>query len=414
MGALSAVLDTRCRQPMASSPAETDRLHHPAHLIAEHLAAEQLRRDEKLESIGRFAGGIAHDFNNLLTVINGYSDLALASVGGDEERLRAAIEQVRRAGERAAGLTQHLLAFSRRQVLKPQVLDLNRIVAEYAPLLTRILGEAVVVKLSLGAEVAAVRADPGQVGQIVLALALNGRDAMPSGGTIGIKTQTVTIRERTPVDVEPGEYTVLSVTDSGEGMEPEVLRRIFDPFFTTKPPGEGTGLGLAAVHGIVEQSGGRTTVYSEPGLGTTFRIYLPAQQEREEPRSSEPAAGGERVLLVEDNEAVRGLVRDMLLDRGYDVLVAAGPGQALALADGLPELDLLVTDVVMPEMNGRQLAERLAEGRPGLRVLYTSGYTDDAMIARGVFERGFTFLQKPFSIEELALHVREALEAPVS
>jgi CheY-like chemotaxis protein len=259
-----------------------------------------------------------------------------------------------------------------------------------------------------------VRADPGQVGQIVLALALNGRDAMPSGGTIGIKTQTVTIRERTPVDVEPGEYTVLSVTDSGEGMEPEVLRRIFDPFFTTKPPGEGTGLGLAAVHGIVEQSGGRTTVYSEPGLGTTFRIYLPAQQEREEPRGSEPAAGGERVLLVEDNEAVRGLVRDMLLDRGYDVLVAAGPGQALALADGLPELDLLVTDVVMPEMNGRQLAERLAEARPGLRVLYTSGYTDDAMIARGVLERGFTFLQKPFSIEELALHVREALEAHVS
>jgi two-component system cell cycle sensor histidine kinase/response regulator CckA len=380
-------------------------------LRAERLA-ERLHQAQKLESVGKLAGGVAHDFNNLLTAINGYSDLALASMGEGADRLRASVREIRRAGERAAELTQQLLAFSRQQVLQPELIDLNRTVAEFGPMLARLIGEDVLLALRLGNDVSAIRADRGQIGQVVLNLAVNARDAMPDGGTLTISTQTVEASETTPPGLAPGWYSVLSVTDAGVGIPPELIDDVFEPFFTTKGIGQGTGLGLSTVHGIVEQSGGCVSVESEPGLGTTFRVYLPAVDEAvPEPKELpvESPTGNERVLLVEDNDAVRGLVREMLEDRGYEVVAAAGPREALQAAAELESIDLLVTDVVMPELNGRQLAERLVADRPGLRVLFISGYTDDAMIARGVLESDVLFLQKPFSVEELAVKVRQAL-----
>jgi PAS domain S-box-containing protein len=379
----------------------------------------RLQQSERLEAVGRLAGGIAHDFNNLLTAITGYGDLALDALSGrtGDDDLRESIQEIRRASDRAAELTGQLLAFSRKQVLQPRVLDLNAVVAGYEPMLTRLLGDDVDVRFVLAEDTGAVLADEGQLGQVILNLAVNARDAMPDGGTLTVASRHIALDERTvPLGLRPASYVVLSVTDTGSGMEQKVIDQIFEPFFTTKPEGEGTGLGLATVIGIVQQSGGQVTVYSEPGLGATFNVYLPRS---EEPLTTSipatrpgPVQGTEQVLLVEDNEAVRKLLLQSLGSLGYTLLEASTPRAALALSEEFDgRIDLLVTDVIMPEMNGRQLADELLGTRPELRVLYTSGYTDDAMVGRGVLTEGMAFLQKPFAIDQLALKAREVLDA---
>jgi len=379
---------------------------------------EQLRHSQRMEAVGQLAGGIAHDFNNLLTAITSYCDLAADALEpGADERLRSSVAGIGSAANRAAELTQQLLAFSRRQVLELAPVDLNAVVEEHTPMLARLLGEDVDIRLSLGADIATVAVDAGQLVQVLMNLVANARDAMPEGGTLTIETQNVRLdRAPTTSGELTGDYALLAVSDTGSGMDDETKSRIFEPFFTTKEEGKGTGLGLATVLGIVEQSGGRLTVYSEPGMGTTFKIYLPAvanaESAEQAPADGGPArpAGRERLMLVEDNDAVRGPVAALLEDLGYHVIAASGPQEALAVADG-EAVDLLVTDVVMPGMNGRQLAETLVEEHPEMKVLYISGYTDDAVIARGVVEAGTAFLQKPFGADRLAQKVRELLDA---
>jgi len=378
---------------------------------------EQLRHAQRMEAVGQLAGGVAHDFNNLLTAITSYCDLAADTLGDDaDERLRTSIAGIRGASDRAADLTRQLLAFGRRQVLELTPIDLNAAIEEHAPMLRRLLGEDVEVHLSLDADVGTVTVDVGQLVQVLMNLVANARDAMPDGGTLTIDTENVELdRAPTTLGEVSGPYVLLAVSDTGQGMDAEIRERIFEPFFTTKEEGKGTGLGLSTVLGIVEQSGGRLTVYSEPGLGTTFKIYLPAaatggaEQAAGDRAPAGRPAGRERILFVEDNDAVRGPVAAVLADLGYDVVAAAGPAEALAAADG-EAIDLLVTDVVMPAMNGRQLAEQLLEEHPELRVLFISGYTDDAVIARGVLEPGTAFLQKPFGADRLAQAIRELLD----
>jgi two-component system cell cycle sensor histidine kinase/response regulator CckA len=381
---------------------------------------EELRQTQRIEAVGRLAGGIAHDFNNLLTAIVGYGELALSKLGEREPTARADVEQMNRAAERAAGLTHRLLAFSRRQVLQPTVLDLNSVVEEMHAMLARLLGEHVELCTRLDAEVGRVKADAGQLGQVVVNLALNGRDAMPKGGRLTIETFNVELDDEWAtrhVGGRGGSFVALAVTDTGTGMDAATRERIFEPFFTTKGPGEGTGLGLATVYGIVKQSGGCLSVYSEEGRGTTFKIYLPRVDEETTPvrRTADDAAelgGTETILLVEDEQVVRTLVQEMLETAGYRVVAAETPARALELAqvhEG--EIDLLLTDVVMPGMSGRDLADRLVAMRPGLRVLYTSGYTRDAISNQGVLESGTAFLEKPFSSAALGRAVRDALDA---
>jgi two-component system cell cycle sensor histidine kinase/response regulator CckA len=392
--------------------------------IGEQMRAERLEerlnQAQRLEAVGRLAGGIAHDFNNLLTAITGFGEIALARLGSrdDDPRLRECIEEIRGAADKATTLTAQLLAFSRQQLLQPHVLDLNSVVEEYAPMLERLLGDDIELRLALGAGLGAVLADEGQLGQVIVNLAVNARDAMAQGGDLTFTTQNVDLDEQSaPVGLAAGPHVLLAVTDSGAGIQPELLGQIFEPFFTTKERGQGTGLGLATVLGIVQQSGGQVTVYSEPGEGSTFKVYLP-RTDAPLPNAVEPVAGparsgDERILLVEDNDAVRRLACDVLAERGYTVLEAASPRDALDLFRTLDEpVDLLVTDVVMPGMNGRQLADELRQHRPDLRVLYTSGYTDDTVIARGVLEQGMAFLQKPFGAEQLERKTRDVLDAP--
>jgi two-component system cell cycle sensor histidine kinase/response regulator CckA len=378
---------------------------------------DRLRQAQKMEAIGQLAGGVAHDFNNLLTIINGYGDIALGEceAGG---RLYESITEIRRAADRAAELTRQLLAFSRRQVLEPETFDLNDVVSEHASMLARLLGEDIELDVALGAHDGFVEADPGQLAQVILNLASNARDAMPNGGTLAIRTGLATLAEDDARGVPAGVYVTLEVRDTGAGIDAEGQGHVFEPFFTTKEVGKGTGLGLSTVLGIVEQSRGAIVLESAIGRGTTFRIYLPqvaAAAATVQPELPARASGSESetVLLVEDNDSVRGLVEDILVGCGYDVLLAATPGEALTTAgayDG--EIQLLVTDVVMPEMNGRVLAERLLEHRHELRVLYMSGYPNDTMIARGVLPNATPFLQKPFTASKLALKARETLDAP--
>ncbi|MDB5306617.1 MAG: Blue-light-activated protein [Gemmataceae bacterium] len=381
---------------------------------------DQFRQAQKMDAFGQLAGGVAHDFNNLLTIINGYSDLLLGSLPpGDPNR--ELLAEIHKAGERSAGLTRQLLAFSRQQVLAPRVLDLNAVVADTASMLRRMIGEDVTLSTAPAPTLWPVMADPGQVEQILLNLAVNARDAMPTGGKLTIETRNIELDETYAAshpDARPGPHVLLSVSDTGHGMTPEVRAKIFEPFFTTKAPGKGTGLGLATVYGIVRQSGGYVAVDSEGGRGTTFKVYLPRTDQAAGGSKTHsalriPPRGTETVLLVEDEDAVRALIRHILRQAGYTVLEAAGGDEALRVAAGhAGTVHLLVTDVVMPGLGGRVAAERLTERHPGLRVLFVSGYTNDAVVRHGVLHDKVNFLQKPFTPAGLAQKVREVLDAP--
>jgi two-component system cell cycle sensor histidine kinase/response regulator CckA len=378
----------------------------------------QFRQAQRMEAVGRLAGGVAHDFNNVLTAITGYSDLLLEDLGPEDHK-RADVEEIKAAALRAEALTRQLLAFSRKQVLQTRVLDLNGVVQTLDKMLRRLIGEDVKLDLSLSSALGAVRADPGQIEQVILNLAVNSRDAMPNGGSLTIETANVELDEaytREHAGVLPGRYVMLAVSDTGIGMDAEIRSHIFEPFFTTKEQGMGTGLGLATVYGIVRQSGGYVWVYSEPGRGATFKIYLPQVDELPEvaslPAPVQPVAGGrETVLLAEDDASVRAVVSDVLAQKGYRVLRAPDGQAALEMARAQQGvIHLLVTDIVMPGMTGRELAEALTAERPGLRVLYMSGYTDDAVVRHGVLDEGMPYLQKPFAPRALAFKVREVLD----
>jgi PAS domain S-box-containing protein len=384
----------------------------------ERLRLEQrLRHAQKMESVGRLAGGVAHDFNNHLTVINGYCDMLLDELAGDDP-LREEIGEIRAAGQRAATLTQQLLTFSRKQVVELRPINLNSVVEEHCRMIRRLIGDDIEVVTDLEPALGAVMADRGQMQQVLMNLAVNARDAMPEGGRLIIATANATIgdgAEGSGQDVKAGPYVVLTVGDSGTGMSPDVLARIFEPFFTTKSMGVGTGLGLATVYGIVEQAGGFLRVSSEPGHGATFRIYLPlttagAEPFREASGRRASARGTETVLVVEDQDDVRRLAISILKRNGYRVLEASAGAEALAMASSYSQrIDLLITDVVMPGMTGRELAERLAAGRARMKVLYMSGYAAEVIATQGVLDPGMAYLPKPFTPADLAAKVREVL-----
>ena len=378
----------------------------------------QLLQSQKMDSVGRLAGGVAHDFNNLLGVITGYGELLAGRLPNDPQ-LKRYVNDILKAAARAAGLTRQLLAFSRKQVLQPRVLDLNAVVAEMEKMLRRLIGEDVQLITVFDERLEGVLADPGQMEQVLMNLAVNARDAMPRGGRLTIETANVDLDAtyaRSRPGVKPGPHVMLAVSDTGHGMEPEVLGHIFEPFFTTKEAGKGTGLGLATVHGIVKQSGGHIFVYSERGQGTTFKIYLPrveAGKVAEAPAApqAELHRGSETVLLVEDEESLRGIVRECLEASGYSVIEARHAGHALELAEGhSAPIHLLITDVIMPGMSGSQLAAALTASHAETRVLYMSGYTDDAVVLHGVLAADVSFLQKPFTTDALARKVREVLD----
>jgi PAS domain S-box-containing protein len=380
---------------------------------------QQLRQAQKMEAVGRLAGGVAHDFNNMLTIISGYSGLLLEHPATIEP-LRGYVDEIRNASGRAASLTRQLLAFSRQQVLAPRVLDLNAVVSNIQKMLKRLIGEDIDLVTALGESLWPVMADPGQLEQVLLNLAVNARDAMPDGGVVSIETTNVkmdTAAAQAHFPLKPGPYALLTFSDTGSGMDAETQARIFEPFFTTKETGKGTGLGLATVYGIVKQSGGYIWVFSEVGKGTTFKIYLPRTEvelDDSGPGRSlvETQRGTETLLLVEDEDAVRELVRNVLRENGYRVLEASRGEEALELSELFAgRIDLLVTDVVMPGMNGRELARRLVSSRPQVKVLYISGYADNAVWYPGGLDAGGAFLQKPFTPEALARKVREALSS---
>jgi len=385
------------------------------------LASEaQLRQAQKMEAIGRLAGGIAHDFNNLLTVIIGRATITLESLN-PQGALQHNIELIKKTADRAAALTQQLLAFSRKQVLQPKLVDLHVVVEQIAPMLRRLIGEDVELTIRSVPGLWRVRVDQGQFEQVVLNLAVNARDAMPHGGQLTIETADIELGEaytHLPDAVPAGSYVMLKVADTGLGMDADTQARIFEPFFTTKEAGKGTGLGLATVQGIVSQHGGTVRVYSAPGQGTTFKIYLPrAEETADAVVAVVPAADGtggtETVLLVEDDDEVRRLSREILTANGYVVLDAADPATAVQLSTKqAASAQLLITDVVMPGMSGPQLAERIKTRRPEIRVLYVSGYTAEALGRHGVVDQGIALLAKPFSPKDLARKVREVLDSP--
>ena len=376
---------------------------------------EQLRQAQKMEAVGMLAGGVAHDFNNLLTIISGYSELILRNLPTQDPNRHAA-EQIMKAGERAAALTRQLLAFSRRQVLQPKVLDLNKLVTSLSTMLQRLIGEDVELRLMLTPELGRVSADPGQLEQVLMNLTVNARDAMRKGGVLTIETANLQIDETCTgpgIPMKPGPYVLLAVSDTGTGMDAATKARLFEPFFTTK--GAGTGLGLSTVFGIVKQSGGGLDVFSEPGSGTSVRVYLPRIDLpvalAAEDRKNKIPRGSETILLAEDDEMVRTLVRVTLENEGYKVLESADPVEARKVADRhRGTIHLLISDVVMPKLSGRELAEQLLARRPGLKILYMSGYTDDAVLNSGIMQQDVAFIQKPFSSDALKEKVREVLE----
>jgi PAS domain S-box-containing protein len=388
--------------------------------ITERVALEErLRQSQKMEAVGRLAGGVAHDFNNLLTVILGYAQIL--SDGLPAGRLADSTTQIKSAADRAAGITRQLLAFSRKQVLSPRIINLNDIVLNLDSLLRRLIGEDIEVLTMPSNDLGSVRADPGQIEQVIMNLALNSRDAMPHGGKLTLETANVQLDERYASEhqpISPGTYVMLAVSDTGVGMTPEVQARVFEPFFTTKEVGKGTGLGLSTVYGIVKQSGGFIWVYSEPNRGTTFKIYLPrvdqpAQSVGADKRPSSVQLGSETILLVEDDPQLRQLTSSVLAHCGYKVLTAGSPEEGIEICKANHrDIRLLVTDVVMPRMNGRQLADQIIQISPNTRVLYISGYTANAIVHYGVLDQGLWFLPKPFTLSALVAKVREVLDAP--
>jgi signal transduction histidine kinase len=389
-------------------------------LTRQRKLEDQLLQAQKMEAVGQLAGGVAHDFNNLLTVIMSYSSMLLAD-GGPADANRGDIQAISDAAARAAALTRQLLAFSRKQVLQLQAVDVNAVVADVEKMLRRLIGEDISLATNLDPDLALINADPGQLEQVLLNLAVNARDAMPDGGALTLTTANADLSDEhgdRHLGAAPGKYIMLAVTDTGTGMTREVQQRLFEPFYTTKGAGKGTGLGLATVHGIVKQLGGDVYVYSELGHGTTFKVYFPhlvttpdlvvtAVEQREAPR------GSETILLAEDDEALRSLAARVLGGFGYNVLVARTGGDALRIvAEHVGPIDLVATDVVMPEMSGSQLVERVLKARPGIRVLFMSGYTDDEVMRRGVIDGQTAFLQKPFTPDMLAHKVRAVLDLP--
>ena len=405
--------DRRARLPVAIERA----LQEKAERVARRRLEEQLQQSQKMEAIGRLAGGVAHDFNNLLTVITGYSQLLLDSLDPGNP-MHSHVGQIKKAGDRATSLTRQLLAFSRKQVLAPQVLDLNQVVTNMNKMLTRLIGEDVELVTICFPRLWRVKADPGQIEQVMMNLVVNARDAMPRGGKLTIETANANLGKNYPDQhsvIAPGSYVMLAVSDTGSGMNQETQSRIFEPFFTTKEQGKGTGLGLSTVYGIVKQSGGHIWVYSEPEKGATFKVYLPRTEAgAEELKKAESVVrtqtGSETIMLVEDNESVRTFVRGVLEARGYRLLEAGGSEDALKAIEGHAEpIHLLLTDVVMPRMSGTELAARIAPLHPETKVLYMSGYTDNAIVHHGVLDEGTHFLQKPFVPEVLTQKIREVL-----
>ena len=371
-----------------------------------------------MEAVGRLAGGVAHDFNNILSVILSYTEMYLDELK-PEDPFRADLDEIHKAAMRAVGLTRQLLAFSRKQILQPRAVDLNRTVGGLATMLERLLGENIELSLLTTPEPHDVYADPGQLEQVIVNLAVNARDAMPTGGKLTIETAYVELDDRfaaSHFNIKPGHYVMLALSDTGMGMDEATRSRIFEPFFTTKGPDKGTGLGLAMVFAIVEQSGGSIWVYSEVGRGTTFKIYLPRVKRHVETAeipviASATVGGSETILLVEDDEAVRVLVRTILRRHSYNVLEAQNGGEAFLISEQFQgPIHLLLTDVIMPRMSGRQIAERLSPLRKEMKVLYMSGYTDDAIVIHGVLESSMAFIQKPVTSELLLRKVREVLD----
>jgi signal transduction histidine kinase/ActR/RegA family two-component response regulator len=378
---------------------------------------EQFLQAQKMEAIGQLAGGVAHDFNNLLTVMLGYSEMLLHNL--EDERLKSHVEAISNAAERAGRLTSQLLAFSRKQIREPRVLNINDIVAETDNMLRRVIGEDIKLTTVLDKDLSHVRIDPGQIEQVIMNLTVNARDAMPDGGKLVIETANVELDAEyanAHLSVQPGEHVMLAVTDTGHGMDEETRKHIFEPFFTTKEVGAGTGLGLSTVYGIAKQNNGNVWVYSEPGKGTTFKVYLPVVKEEraaapDKEEAPEVPAGTETILLVEDEEIVRELARQVLEQKGYKVLTARHGAEALIVAEQYDgPIHLLLTDVVMPEMNGKDLAERLLAIRSDLRVIYMSGYADAAIFQNGSVPETANYLQKPFTPASLLRKVREVLD----
>jgi signal transduction histidine kinase/ActR/RegA family two-component response regulator len=396
-------------------------VHTVRDLTRERKLEDQLVQAQKMEAIGQLAGGVAHDFNNLLTVIMSYSSLLLSDVGANDA-VKGDIQEISNAAERAAALTRQLLAFSRKQVLQMRAVNVNTVVMDVEKMLRRLIGEDISLSTHLNPGLALINADPGQLEQVLINLVVNARDAMPDGGALTITTDNAELTEEhgeRHLGASAGKYIMLAVTDNGSGMTKEVQQRLFEPFYTTKGVGKGTGLGLATVHGIVKQSGGDVYVYSELDHGTTFKVYFPrltkaveAVMATAEYRTTAPR-GSETVLLAEDDEALRTLGARVLGGLGYNVLVARTGAEALRIvAEHEGAIDMIATDVVMPEMNGSQLVARVLDARPGIRVLFMSGYTDDEVMRRGVIDGQTAFLQKPFTPDLLAHKVREVLDVP--
>jgi PAS domain S-box-containing protein len=388
-------------------------------ITEQRMLEEQLRQSQKMEAVGRLAGGLAHDFNNLLTVIKGYSRMVLDDPRR-EDRVRANVQHIDAAAERAATLTRHLLAFSRKQVLQPKVIDLNALIVNLDQMLRRLIGEDILVVTVTASDLAAVKADPGQIEQVIMNLVVNARDAMPNGGKLTLETANVdldTEYAREHEGVRPGRYVMLAVSDTGSGMDLQTQSRIFEPFFTTKELGRGTGLGLSTVYGIVKQSGGHIWVYSELDRGTTFKIYFarvedPAGNAQQIARPAVPTEGHETLLLVEDDQQVRELTHSVLVSCGYTVLVAENGLAAVKICEQQgSEIDLLLTDVVMPGISGREVASQVSARWPNIKVLYMSGYTENSIVHHGVLDTGTYFLAKPFTPAALANKVREVLDA---